>query len=189
MQAKAFYEHEGRSKAQLRNPSKGDWVHLIKSDLNDFEINENLEQISKLGKNKFKKKVAIACKKFTLKKLLMKKDGHEKGQNLHYNQLKMNRYFSSDKFSTSDAKFLFKIRAEMLNVKKNFPHHYENNLFCQHCPNNKLQSQEHIPLCDVLNEKVQLKYENLLGSNLSKIKIALEKYQIAWDQWTAHISN
>ena len=49
-------------KAQLRNPSKGDWVHLIKSDLNDFKINENLEQISKLGKNKFKKKVAIACK-------------------------------------------------------------------------------------------------------------------------------
>jgi len=33
-------------KAQLRNPSKGDWVHLIKSDLNDYKINENLEQIS-----------------------------------------------------------------------------------------------------------------------------------------------
>ena len=46
-------------------------------------------------------------------------------------------------------------------------------LVCQHCPNNKLQSQEHNPLYDVLNEKVQLNYENLLGSNLSKIKIAL----------------
>ena len=103
--------------AQLRNPSKGDWVHLIKKDLIDFDISENFEQISKMNKKKFSKKVAIACKKFTLKRLLTKKDGHEKGQTLQYSRLKMNEYFSSHAFSTNEVNFLFKIRSEMLNVK------------------------------------------------------------------------
>ena len=99
----------------------------------------------------------------------------------------MNGYFSSQTFSEKEAKFLFKVRSEMLNVKKNFSHFYENDkdkLFCQHCPVNTVQSQEHIPLCEAIKEKINIQYEDLLGSNLSKIKISLEKYQMAWDQWT-----
>ena len=96
----------------------------------------------------------------------------------------MNQYFSSPQLSTNESKLLFKIRTEMLNVKKNFSHFYKDNLFCQYCPNNVLQSQEHIPICEAIKEKIYLNYEDLLGSNVSKIKIALGKYQTAWDQWS-----
>ena len=60
----------------------------------------------------------------------------------------MNSYFSSQMFSEKEAKFLFKVRSEMLNVKKNFSHFYKNDkdeLFCQHCPVNTVQSQNAKP--------------------------------------------
>ena len=39
-------------KAQLRNPSRGDWCEIVKKDLIDFEFTESLEEFSKLTHNK-----------------------------------------------------------------------------------------------------------------------------------------
>ena len=179
-------------KAQLRNPSKGDWTNIVKQDIEDFGITETFDEISKLSKSAFKKKVAIACRQFTLNKLLNLKEGHSKGANLVYNKLKLRQYLSSNKLSVSDSKLLFKIRSQMLNVKENFRQKYLNeteSLYCQHCKNietstKQIQSQEHILVCDSLEEKVQVEYKDLFSLNMDKVKTALEGYKVAWNQFS-----
>ena len=40
-------------KAQLRNPSKGDWTEIVKADLIDFNILESFDELSKIKKKTF----------------------------------------------------------------------------------------------------------------------------------------
>ena len=175
-------------KAQLRNPSKGDWTTLIKNDLEEFGIQETFDEISKLSKVSFKKKVAIACRKFTLKKLLDLKESHSNGRNLTHNILRVRKYLVLNELSVKDAKFLFKIRSEMLNVRANFKHKYLNQvelLYCQHCQKkgvNQIQTQEHILICEGLEQKVDIQYNDLFSLNLSIVNVALEGFKVAWDQ-------
>ena len=138
-------------KAQLRNPSKGDWTELIKQDSIDFKISESFEEIAKLSKNVFKKKVASACKRYAFDKLISdrnNKDG-SKGKDLTYTKLKTENYLINEKFSPQESKLLFKLRSRMLNVQGNFKSKYLNNdtfLQCQKCLNGLLESQQHINL-------------------------------------------
>ena len=107
--------------AQMRNPTKGDWPQIVKKDLTDLNINFSFEEIKK---DKFKKIVKEACKKYSFKKLMNKKDRHEKGRNIKYNELKIQNYLVSEVISTQEAKMLFKIRSEMIDTKENFKHKY-----------------------------------------------------------------
>ena len=89
-------------KAQMRNPSKGDWIYLVKDDLEDFNISDNLDEISEMSEYEFKKRVAIACKKYSFKQLVDKKNEvkhnkERKGKNLEYNNLKIQDYLISGK--------------------------------------------------------------------------------------------
>ena len=116
-------------KAQLRNPSKGDWTEIIQKDLIDLEISDSFEEIAKLSKNVFKKKVASACKRYAFDKLISdrnNKDG-SKGKDLTYTKLKTENYLINEKFSPQESKLLFKLRSRMLNVKGIFKSKYLNN--------------------------------------------------------------
>ena len=78
--------------AQKRNPTKGDWVQIVKQDLVDFGIEENFEKIGQMKKEKFKEIVIKACKKISFDKLVKEKANHSKGQNLVFKDLKMSTY-------------------------------------------------------------------------------------------------
>ena len=47
-------------KAMVRDPSKGDWIELVKKDLIDFNINLSFEEIGKMKVDNFKNKVKEA---------------------------------------------------------------------------------------------------------------------------------
>ena len=53
-------------RAQMRRPSKGDWIELVQKDLEDFKINLSFDEIKKMNQIIFKKKVIQACKTYTL---------------------------------------------------------------------------------------------------------------------------
>ena len=84
-------------KAQVRKPLKGDWVEIVKKDLEEFEIYESFEEISKNKEETFKKKVAKACRKYTFQKLMQEKEKLSKGTNLKYNNLTMQSYLTTNK--------------------------------------------------------------------------------------------
>ena len=74
----------------------------------------------------------------------------------------------------------------MLNVKGNFKSKYLNNdtfLQCQKCLNGLLESQQHIIDCDRLETKPNINYNDLFCADMKKVKEALAKFQLAWDEW------
>ena len=118
---------------QTRNTLKGDWVEIVKKDLQDFKINESFDEIAKIKENVFKKRVTKACRTYSFNKLMEIKERKEKGRNLVFDQLKIQPYLYSDKLNSKEAIFLFKIRSQMLEVRKNFEKMYMNDMICQVC--------------------------------------------------------
>ena len=55
-------------------PSKGDWTLLVKQDLADFNIEEDLNELSKLSANTFKKKIKEKAIKYAFGMLLDQKE-------------------------------------------------------------------------------------------------------------------
>ena len=175
-------------KAQLRNPSKGDWTEIVKKDLVDFEIFESFDQIAKLSTNVFKKKAATACKKYAFQKLINDKNSADKskGRNLTYSKFKTMNYLISGQLSPQEAKLMFKLRSRMLNVKGNFKNKYLNNdtfLQCQKCLSGILESQEHIIDCDIFETKPDINYNDIFCDDMQKVKTALTEFQKAWNEW------
>ena len=169
-------------KAQVRNQLKGDWVQIVKKDLEDFEISASFENIAKMKEELFKKEVTNACQKYTFKELMKEKEKREKGENLTYKKLDMQSYLYCDKIKSRDAKFLFKIRTEMLDVRKNFETKYQNNT-CMTCPvcHSHTDTQQELINCSALNtRKNTVRYSDLFSKDLSTVASALNKYQTMW---------
>ena len=61
---------------------------------------------------------------YVFKKLIKLKEGHKKGSKIKYKKLEIQKYLLSDKISVKEAKLLFKIRTEMLDVRQNFKNKY-----------------------------------------------------------------
>ena len=80
-------------------------LEIVLKDLEDFEINLSFDDIKKMNKNVFKKKVIKACKIYTFNKLLLKqekrreKNNDSKGKRLNYSKLEMQNYFFFDTYA------------------------------------------------------------------------------------------
>ena len=173
-------------KAMMREPTKGDWIEIVKKDLNDYKIHKSFDEIKKIKVELFKKKVAKAGRKYSFSKLINEKEGHKKGNNLKYNGLKMQKYLISDKFTTKEAKFLFKIRTNMLDVKANFKQKFKNDnqsdedaIKCDLCFKH-IDDQEKLLFCEALNITENVEYKNLFSANMNVAAKATRLYRQIW---------
>ena len=118
-------------KAQLDNPSPGDYVELLK---NDFQmIEEQFEEKDILNKSKqaYKKMIKMKIRKAALNYLNDRKDTHTKIKHIKYETLKCQEYLISSMFSNTDINTLFSLRSRMIDCKVNFRNkHQDNNLKC-----------------------------------------------------------
>ena len=97
-----------------------------------------------------------------------------------YKNLDIQPYLLNEKFKSRDALFLFKIRTEMLDVRKNFKNKFMNNMACPVC-HSHTDTQQEILKCSALNSVPnQIKYADLFSNDLSLAKSALKKYQLLW---------
>ena len=192
-------------RAQVRRPklSKGDWIEIVSKDLDDFKINLSFDEINKISKDMFKKKVIEACKKYTLRNLLLKqekrreKSKESKGNKLEYNKLELQNYFKSNQINLKEAKILFKIRTNMLEVKKNYKIKYSKD---KHDPNDTpddylcplgdphVDNEENILKCEKLeiNNDSEVQFSDLFSNNEDKVaktlKIFYKKWKIRQDK-------
>ena len=167
-------------KAQMRNTMKGDWVEIVKKDLEDFGIKETFEEIAKKKEKAFKKDVTNACKVYSFNKLLKEKEKRSKGENLIYKKFEMQSYLLNKNFKSRDATFLFKIRTEMIEVRKNYEHQFKNNMTCPVC-HSHTDTQQSILTCSALNlQPNQTKYSELFSNDLKVVEPALKSYQSLW---------
>ena len=170
--------------AQIRNPSKNDFIVDVESTLNDLDIHlskEDIKSCSKESLHKFVKQQVVEKALLFLNKIKQK---HSKVLHIKHESLKMQDYLMPENIrSTKLSKFLFSARCRMLDVKTNFSNMYPENKKCKlGC--DKLDSQEHIMECQylddnditVINDDVE--YSDLFSSHVEKqLKVAsvLEK--------------
>ena len=88
-------------RAQLREPTKNDWVSQIKDDLIDLDIEDDFDEIKNMTKAKFSKLVKDAYKEKAFDDLLLLQENHSKGSNLVYGELKMRRHFKQVRHAKS----------------------------------------------------------------------------------------
>ena len=62
------------------------------------------------------------------------------------------------------------------------PYKVFNRIKCEQCIDGLLDTQEHIPLCNGLNKKVDINYKDLFSSNLDIAKEALIGFEVAWTE-------
>ena len=76
--------------AQWNSPaSRNDWTELVRKDLTEFGIKEDLKWMEGKSKLAFKKIVKELARELALKQLIKKKESHTKMMNLSYPALEM----------------------------------------------------------------------------------------------------
>ena len=135
--------------AQYEKPTKGDWWFDVKKDLIDLELEMSLEEIKRMSKNSFKRRIKSAVEKVSLKYLNNKKFEKTKLKDLCYEDLKMQEYLKSSDLKISERKLLFQLRTRMIDVKENFKHAYPDHV-CPLCGCEN-DSQQHLLYCTAIS--------------------------------------
>ena len=112
---------------------------------------------------------------------------------LNYKKLEIQNYLLSDKITVNEAKLLFKIRTNMLEVRMNYKGNYLKNkqdqgstapsefelLQCPLC-NKHLDNEENIFKCDELKNDSDSEFINLFSKDINKMSKALKQFHKLW---------
>lgn len=149
--------------AQRESPTPGDFVELVKSDLQSigeiFDENAILGRSKIQYKNFIKEKVRMAA--FNDMKNLQKK--HLKVMNIQYDCLKTQKYMTDSMFSNDMVKLLFNMHSSMTKgIKINFLSIFREDMTCRlKCSDPQaIDSQQHILTCSVIHENISYDESN-----------------------------
>ena len=135
-------------KAQLENPSPGDYIELLKNNFQKIEESYDEQEVVNKCSQTYKKSIKMKIRKAALKYLNDLKNTHTKIKNINYETLKCQDYLKSSMFSNTDVNTLFSLRSRMIECKVNFKSkHQNNNLKCKFCKTDEDDSQEHLLEC------------------------------------------
>ena len=156
--------------AQKENPSKGDWIHIIKEDMELINLNMTENEISSLSKNEFKKHVKLCVTSASFTALKSIQEDHIKIQHIKYNDFKLQPYLTSELFTYEEASTLFNMRANTVNgFKKCFPTLYANDIQCKLGCSNE-DSISHILTCTQLGVSSEVSDTDIFGSTKQQHK-------------------
>ena len=81
--------------AQVRYPVRGDWVLLVKEDLESLGLNLTFDNIARMSQNDLKNRVKMAVNSKAYTYLTEMQQKHSKSKNLVYSELKLQDYLCS----------------------------------------------------------------------------------------------
>ena len=124
-----------------------------------------MEDIRKMKKASFMKKVKQEIELNIFDKLQKIKFSHSKVETVEHHTLKIQKYLQPNKtkITKEEAQMIFRLRCRVAEVKINFRGKYDK-LECRACDMEE-ENQQHILVCEELNinKKVEeIKYENSL---------------------------
>ena len=153
-------------KEQKKNPSKGDFVELIKEDFEIANIVQNDEEIQSIKASIYKQYIKKCIRKAAFVYLTTKQASHSKVSIIKYAQLETQTYMISPLFLNEEVNQLHALRSKTSNCKMNFKNRYgKDDLLCNLCYIEN-QDQQHMLRCNVLQKKLkssQIVYRNMLG--------------------------
>ena len=140
---------------QWNSPSKGDWTELVKRDLEDLNIPCSFEVIKSKSKEAFNNLVKKKTKEFAFKLLQEKKHSHTKMENINYEDLKIQTYFTRQDIRTEQKKILFKFRTRMARFGQNYRGGKEK-IVCPLCDSH-IDNQDLSYICPVIRKEVKIR--------------------------------
>ena len=166
--------------AQSKWPQKGDWISMVKKDVNEIELNLTFDEISVMSDYSYNTKVKNAIRKTAFNWLITEKNkpssngGTSKGSELSYTKLKLQDYFLPNSMTIKQCNLLFSLRAQMFPVRCNYRHSYTD-LSCPICQDqSQPDNQLHTLSCSglVKNDNIvatdQISYDDIFSSNVMK---------------------
>jgi hypothetical protein len=160
--------------AQIKFPSKNDFILGVEENLDELEIYLSLEDIKILSKEVFRNFLKQKIEEKALLFLNEKKLKHSKVLHIKHDKLEMQEYFCpSNVRSLEISRFLFSARTRMLDVGANFSNKYSDKVKCKlGC--DALDTQQHLLECSQLtdNDLIQtgrsFKYDDLFSSHVEE---------------------
>ena len=158
-------------KAQRDNPTPGDFICLVKKDLEDMGEVFKEEDIMSKNKNQFKLHIGKQIKAAAFKILKALQLGHSKVNKIIYSQYKIQPYMTSPLFTNKMVETLFNFRCSMINnIKGNFSSLYRGNMECKLKCHQGEDIQSHLLDCSVikgqLGETEQEKVKSVLYDHM-----------------------
>ena len=97
-----------------------EWTEQVRVDLDDFEIPVDLNFIKSKSEFSFKNMVKVKAKEYCFMKMMEKKIGHSKMDDVFYTSLKIQKYLKSNKFTPTQARLIYSFRTRMADFQENF---------------------------------------------------------------------
>ena len=154
-------------KYQTTLPDYGNWWTEVKQLMAKYTIELNEDEINKMSKESFKRKIKLAVKKVALEELVAECKSKEKTRNLIYSDLKNQEYMS--KLYPNHSKVIFKCRSKTLNIKEYMQYKYRNNNHCRWCGVSD-ETLEHVVNCGYEGEHMEAVEEIINGTDLEKMR-------------------
>ena len=160
---------------QVKKPVKGDFVQLVRKDLNDCHISLSSDEIRNLPKNKFKEFVKEKVEEAAFTELVKEKYKTSKGNLLKYDELKTQNYLlPGGNLNYMDMKRILQMRIRDTPVRSNFGNAFGS----KKCPASECseeETQEHLYSSSCWNDKEDkttvsndTKYENVFEDDINK---------------------
>ena len=178
-------------KAQLRNPSKNDWVQTVMEDMKELNIDLEIEEIENIPVETYKDLIRSKIQEGALEYLNNQKSKHSKVLHIMHDKMTMQDYLCPNEINQEEAKFIFQLRTRMVDVKTNYGGRHTDDL-CPLCKDEE-DTQQHLLVCphldgaevalrapdyeDLFREGVQpkIKISRIMHSRYAKRKVLLKK--------------
>ena len=151
--------------AQWNKPVKSDWTMEVRTNLKEFGITDNLENLESMSKNSFENLVKKKAKDFEFQRLLELKlsKAKSKMKNLKYIEFKIQDYLLLKDMNVAQARAMFKFRVRMAPFGENF-RGGQKTVICPLCKSHP-DGQEESFSCEKINKMIEVKgdYNQIFG--------------------------
>ena len=164
--------------AQQLSTSKTDWMHQVRKNISDLQLNMTDCQIAIMPKEQFKNKLKQKTEMLAVKYLQKLQHSHSKTNQLTIKNFTPSEYLLSAELNKEEVQTLYKLRNRMIDVKCNKKSYYKQNLWCKTCylfPESQHHLMQCITLVDKLKDVISLKtldYKMIFGNLQDQVKIA-----------------
>ena len=142
------------------DPVKGDWIHLVQSDMRDIDLNMSDDLITTIPREEFKKIVKDKVRKLVYKDLEQIKQKHIKVKHIvHENMDSPQKYLTSPLLNNKQSSLLLNLRSHCVNE-------FKSNFYTCNCPlcGKSEDTQGHAIVCETIRKHMDSEHKKSLES-------------------------
>ena len=107
--------------AQIKLPSKVDWISEISKTLEELDINKTFEEIKIMPKKILSNMVKLSIEKLAFSYLIAIQKQKKKGKEINYSNISLQPYFRPrENINLTSQREIFALRSKMNNIEANF---------------------------------------------------------------------